>query len=213
MNDNYLTRKNPQNEVPEVESGTVSTVENGNRVENGDSLDKYFDDSKEAWLREYDDGSDLPDAGELDDPESDFDDYEEYSTRKKKRKKDTPKRKRVEYSDAEKPYSCDICGARYKTRPGLSYHYSHSHQSDSGGGRGSSALEDEDVPYTPPRQLHHPSQSVPQASPLSQHSQSFGQSHPSSPHQSMQMGQSNPSGNNSKPTSGDDEGMCDNFIF
>ncbi|KAJ8372956.1 hypothetical protein AAFF_G00272800 [Aldrovandia affinis] len=29
--------------------------------------------------------------------------------------------------DREKPYACDICGKRYKNRPGLSYHYTHSH--------------------------------------------------------------------------------------
>jgi len=30
--------------------------------------------------------------------------------------------------DSEKPFSCELCGARYKTRPGLSYHYNHSHK-------------------------------------------------------------------------------------
>ncbi|KAG7272725.1 hypothetical protein CRUP_038171 [Coryphaenoides rupestris] len=29
--------------------------------------------------------------------------------------------------DRDKPYACDICGKRYKNRPGLSYHYAHSH--------------------------------------------------------------------------------------
>nr|XP_032830294.1 zinc finger protein DPF3-like isoform X2 [Petromyzon marinus] len=29
--------------------------------------------------------------------------------------------------DKDKPYVCDICGKRYKNRPGLSYHYTHSH--------------------------------------------------------------------------------------
>ncbi|KAH9400833.1 Zinc finger protein ubi-d4, partial [Tyrophagus putrescentiae] len=111
----------------------------------GSGLNDTFEDSKDSWLRDYDDGSDMPDAGELDDPESDFDDYEEYSSRKKKsRRKESVKRKR-EYTDAEKPFQCDVCGARYKTRPGLSYHYSHSHQdsggsaSGAGGGGGSSA--------------------------------------------------------------------------
>ncbi|XP_065343504.1 zinc finger protein DPF3-like isoform X2 [Cloeon dipterum] len=30
--------------------------------------------------------------------------------------------------DADKPFSCELCGARYKTRPGLTYHYTHSHK-------------------------------------------------------------------------------------
>ncbi|OQR74393.1 zinc finger protein-like, partial [Tropilaelaps mercedesae] len=29
----------------------------------------------------------------------------------------------------DKPFVCDICGAKYKTRPGLSYHYTHTHGS------------------------------------------------------------------------------------
>ncbi|KAI2805977.1 Zinc finger protein ubi-d4 [Blomia tropicalis] len=112
----------------------ISQNGNGVNCTANSALNDTFDDSKDSWMRDYDDGSDLPDAGELDDPESDFDDYEEYSSRKKKSKrKESLKKRRPDYSDAEKPYQCDLCGARYKTRPGLSYHYSHSHQ-DSGNG-------------------------------------------------------------------------------
>ncbi|BES88753.1 zinc finger protein ubi-d4 [Nesidiocoris tenuis] len=44
----------------------------------------------------------------------------------------------AELTDSEKPFVCDICGARYKTRPGLTYHYTHSHKDggSGGGGRG-----------------------------------------------------------------------------
>ena len=167
LNDNYLTRRHRENEIIGEEMVTNS-VENISRIDVVENFDKFMEESKESWLRDFDDGSDLPDAGELDDPESDYDDYEEYSTRKKKKKKDAPKRKRVEYSDAEKPYACDLCGARYKTRPGLSYHYSHSHQNDGSNGSNSNPMggpnnsgrphmEDEDMPYTPPRQVHHQS--------------------------------------------------------
>jgi len=117
----------------------------------------YSNDSRDTWGYDFDDGSDLPDAGELDDPESDYDDYEEYGSRKKKKRKDTPKRKRVEYTDAEKPFSCELCGARYKTRPGLSYHYAHSHQKEGVG-------LDEESGYTPPR-THGSHSSTPVASP------------------------------------------------
>ncbi|CAH1111494.1 unnamed protein product [Psylliodes chrysocephalus] len=30
--------------------------------------------------------------------------------------------------DPDKPFACELCGARYKTRPGLTYHYRHSHK-------------------------------------------------------------------------------------
>ncbi|RWS13649.1 Zinc finger protein DPF3-like protein [Dinothrombium tinctorium] len=167
MTDTYLTRKNRENEFNDSESNSMSN-ENSVKMECSDSNEKYFETSRDGWYPEYDDGSDLPDAGELDDPESDYDDYEEYSSRKRRRKRDTQKRKRVEYSDAEKPYSCDICGARYKTRPGLSYHYSHSHQNDGErGNRGPPGMEEEDMPYTPPRQMHSQGQHPPQPPPAS----------------------------------------------
>ncbi|XP_008485868.1 zinc finger protein ubi-d4 B-like [Diaphorina citri] len=34
----------------------------------------------------------------------------------------------VDLTDSDKPFACDLCGARYKTRPGLTYHYTHSHK-------------------------------------------------------------------------------------
>lgn len=140
---------NPDHESQQPVASEQVTVKSDNNPENADKL---FENSKDGWYAEYDDGSDLPDAGELDDPESDYDDYEEYSSRKKKKRKETPKRKRVEYSDAEKPYACELCGARYKTRPGLSYHYTHSHQNEGGDGR---RLDEEEISYTPPRLQSH----------------------------------------------------------
>uniref|UniRef100_A0A8C1WF06 D4, zinc and double PHD fingers family 2 n=1 Tax=Cyprinus carpio TaxID=7962 RepID=A0A8C1WF06_CYPCA len=35
--------------------------------------------------------------------------------------------------DRDRPYACDICGKRYKNRPGLSYHYAHSHLAEEEG--------------------------------------------------------------------------------
>ncbi|KAJ8355361.1 hypothetical protein AAFF_G00061770 [Aldrovandia affinis] len=37
------------------------------------------------------------------------------------------KQELVSLEDRDKPYVCDICGKRYKNRPGLSYHYAHTH--------------------------------------------------------------------------------------
>ena len=153
LSDSYLTRRQKETETfdGDSQSSLNEVAVPKSEAPETTSIDKsFYENSKDAWYQDYDEGNDLPDAGELDDPESDYDDYEEYGSRKKRKRKETPKRKRVEYSDAEKPYSCELCGARYKTRPGLSYHYSHSHQE--GEGRG---LVDEDVSYTPPR--HAPS--------------------------------------------------------
>ncbi|XP_034294209.1 zinc finger protein neuro-d4 isoform X1 [Pantherophis guttatus] len=38
--------------------------------------------------------------------------------------------------DRDKPYVCDICGKRYKNRPGLSYHYTHTHLAEEEGEEG-----------------------------------------------------------------------------
>ncbi|UXI16903.1 coiled-coil domain-containing protein 97 [Sarcoptes scabiei] len=152
LNDNYINAYS-RNSAKEADQ---NCLQNGNCINMNSSnsnsaLNDLYDDSKDSWLRYDDEGSDLPDAGEIDDPESDFDDYEEYSTRKKKTKRKEPqvKRKRVEYPDSEKPYQCELCGARYKTRPGLSYHYSHSHQETSNGtlSSGNGSIPDEESSF------------------------------------------------------------------
>lgn len=40
---------------------------------------------------------------------------------------------------------CLVCGARYKTRPGLSYHYTHSHNNTT------DAADDENTAPSPPK--------------------------------------------------------------
>ncbi|XP_027233153.1 zinc finger protein ubi-d4 isoform X1 [Penaeus vannamei] len=55
-----------------------------------------------------------------------------------RRKKSTPKTpsktpkniKKEEDDPSGKPYACELCGMRYKTRPGLTYHYAHSHKEE-----------------------------------------------------------------------------------
>ncbi|KAK7083349.1 Zinc finger protein ubi-d4 [Halocaridina rubra] len=43
----------------------------------------------------------------------------------------TPKTAKKDEDDTTgKPYVCELCGMRYKTRPGLTYHYAHSHKED-----------------------------------------------------------------------------------
>ncbi|XP_068625193.1 zinc finger protein ubi-d4 A-like isoform X2 [Battus philenor] len=41
--------------------------------------------------------------------------------------------------DSEKPYGCELCGAKYKTRPGLTYHFTHTHKEAGAGGGGAGA--------------------------------------------------------------------------
>ena len=164
MNDNYLHKAKQRDNESVTDSdvslnllAAPSSETSSVKAEvNNDSSDKFsFDNSKETWYQDFDDGSDLPDAGELDDPESDFDDYEEYGSKKKKKQKREPKvkRSRSDYTDSEKPYACDHCGVRYKTRPGLSYHYAHSHQNEGGSGSTPNRHEDEDS-YAVPRASH-----------------------------------------------------------
>jgi len=55
--------------------------------------------------------------------DDDFDD-----AKKKKGKKGKPGRKKgVEINPEDKPYSCEKCGVKYKTRPGLNYHVQKCH--------------------------------------------------------------------------------------
>lgn len=102
-------------------------------------------------MNELDDVNDFNDTIDNDDNESDFD--EEYSSKKKKKKKDnltsTGKKKKaavqpIELNSNDKPYKCDLCGMKYKTRPGLSYHYSHTHSVDVENRKQITGLEEED---------------------------------------------------------------------
>ncbi|KYB28897.1 hypothetical protein TcasGA2_TC032347 [Tribolium castaneum] len=130
----------------------ISQIENP-ALQDTDSKDSQLlkDDSKD-W---YYDDQDMLEMDAYDEPDQDSDlDYEEtYSKRSKRRKNtgrgrggnDSPStpgrkkgsgrgRKKAVHSfeptpgDPDKPFACELCGARYKTRPGLTYHYSHSHK-------------------------------------------------------------------------------------
>uniref|UniRef100_A0A8D1WAG4 Double PHD fingers 2 n=1 Tax=Sus scrofa TaxID=9823 RepID=A0A8D1WAG4_PIG len=71
----------------------------------------------------------------------DDEDYEEDTPKRRGKGKSKGKgvgsaRKKLDASileDRDKPYACDICGKRYKNRPGLSYHYAHSHLAEEEG--------------------------------------------------------------------------------
>uniref|UniRef100_A0A8C4WUG6 D4, zinc and double PHD fingers family 1 n=2 Tax=Eptatretus burgeri TaxID=7764 RepID=A0A8C4WUG6_EPTBU len=59
-----------------------------------------------------------------------------YKGKNKTRNGGSSKKKNIDSSaieDRDKPYFCDICGKRYKNRPGLSYHYAHTHLTEEEG--------------------------------------------------------------------------------
>ncbi|KAK7484664.1 hypothetical protein BaRGS_00024072 [Batillaria attramentaria] len=94
-------------ETGEADMHQISAVENP-----AHRLDDFYDDkldSQDQWYDDLEGLGDPPDAGEM-------------SNRGRKRIEKDPNPE-----DKEKPYVCEACGARYKTRPGLAYHYTHFH--------------------------------------------------------------------------------------
>uniref|UniRef100_A0A8C9VPB2 D4, zinc and double PHD fingers family 2, like n=1 Tax=Scleropages formosus TaxID=113540 RepID=A0A8C9VPB2_SCLFO len=57
--------------------------------------------------------------------------------------------------DRDKPYACDICGKRYKNRPGLSYHYTHSHLAEEEGEDEEEEEGESQVPFQPRPEEHN----------------------------------------------------------
>ncbi|XP_050356350.1 zinc finger protein ubi-d4 isoform X1 [Nymphalis io] len=60
--------------------------------------------------------------------------------------------------DSEKPFGCELCGAKYKTRPGLTYHFTHTHKEPGGAPAPGSDNDSRDS-----RAAHSPSAVVPPA--------------------------------------------------
>ncbi|XP_033735985.1 LOW QUALITY PROTEIN: zinc finger protein DPF3-like [Pecten maximus] len=136
-------------ETGEADMHQISTVENpAIRGEiHVEDLEYKSESSKDRWYDEYDNLSEPPDAGEIVDDQSDISDYEETYIKKKKKKSNRGRKKNSEKDvnapeEKEKPYACGACGARYKTRPGLAYHYTHFHNG---------MLDEEVLPPTSPK--------------------------------------------------------------
>ncbi|KAL1485315.1 hypothetical protein MTO96_032032 [Rhipicephalus appendiculatus] len=165
MNDRYLGATRLREQPPEygdADMHQISVVENvaarpaEGMDEAGDKAPVGGEDSNQSWyldeaqesaaaLLEATAVADFPD-----DPETDTEDYDE-TPLMSLQNAGQKKRTRIEYTDAEKPYSCEICGVRYKTRPGLSYHYAHSHiASSSGTSSGSTATSAPADHHAPP---------------------------------------------------------------
>ncbi|GJQ77849.1 hypothetical protein Trydic_g16104 [Trypoxylus dichotomus] len=133
---------------------SISQSENP-ALQDTDSKDSQLlkDEVSKEWFYDEQDMIDM-EAYDEPDPDSDLDYEESYSKRSKRRKgagrgrggSDSPstpgrrkgggrgRKKASAHSfdptpgDPDKPFACELCGARYKTRPGLTYHYGHSHK-------------------------------------------------------------------------------------
>ncbi|CAH0547639.1 unnamed protein product [Brassicogethes aeneus] len=136
----------------DIDMHSISQIENP-ALQDTDSKDSQLlkDDVAKEWF--YDE-QDMLEIDPYDEPDPDSDlDYEETYKRSKRRKGvgrgrggvDSPStpgrrkgpgrgRKKAAHNfdptpgDPDKPFACELCGARYKTRPGLTYHYGHSHK-------------------------------------------------------------------------------------
>ncbi|XP_072948179.1 zinc finger protein ubi-d4 A isoform X2 [Epargyreus clarus] len=58
--------------------------------------------------------------------------------------------------DGEKPFGCELCGAKYKTRPGLTYHYTHTHKDPPTGAGAAAAAAGSDGDSRDSRAAHSP---------------------------------------------------------
>jgi hypothetical protein len=97
----------------------------------GNSNDEWHHQSSHMMMHEdsfenFDANNDNDDSGE-----DDFDDPSS-SKRKKIKKTKTGRKKLNELNPDEKPYSCEKCGVKYKTRPGLNYHVQKAHSNNAG---------------------------------------------------------------------------------
>ncbi|XP_063078887.1 zinc finger protein DPF3 isoform X2 [Engraulis encrasicolus] len=96
----------------------------------------------------------------------DDDDFEVDTPKRKHRNKGRSRgsgRKKADAAavdDQDKPYVCDICGKRYKNRPGLSYHYTHTHLAEE---EGEEEREPPEAPPSPP--VQRPDNHKPQKGP------------------------------------------------
>ncbi|KAJ8378139.1 hypothetical protein AAFF_G00247770 [Aldrovandia affinis] len=121
----------PKREAPPTEGTTLEALLRGEGLDRkGPSNAKEEESLLEIQrVLEADENGD----GFLDD-----DDYEVDLPKRKHRKgrgRGSGRRRTEAASndDQDKPYVCDICGKRYKNRPGLSYHYAHTHLAEEEG--------------------------------------------------------------------------------
>ncbi|XP_056283564.1 zinc finger protein DPF3 isoform X1 [Pseudoliparis swirei] len=136
----------PKREVPPVEATALEALLRGDSlVEKKNNICK-----EEETLLEI---QRVLEAEENGDGLHDDEDFEQDTPKRKNRNRGKNRgssRRRTEpvnADDQDKPYVCDICGKRYKNRPGLSYHYTHTHLAEE---EGEEEEKESDMAPSPP---------------------------------------------------------------
>ncbi|MGH0128122.1 UNVERIFIED_CONTAM: hypothetical protein FKN15_011172 [Acipenser sinensis] len=138
-----------EGELPQRKEGQPAEGTTLEALLRGEGLDKKNNSKDEESLLEI---QRVLEADENGDGYHDDDDFEVDTPKRKHRTKGRGRgsgRRRAEAAvmeDQDKPYVCDICGKRYKNRPGLSYHYAHTHLADEEG----EVERDEEPARSPP---------------------------------------------------------------
>ncbi|XP_077178794.1 zinc finger protein DPF3 isoform X3 [Paroedura picta] len=122
----------PEVDLPLKKDGFTSEGTTLEALLRGEGLEKKIDTKEEDTLQEI---QRVLENDENADEVNEEEEMEEDIPKRKNRPRGRARgsgggRRRNDVSsmdDHDKPYVCDICGKRYKNRPGLSYHYAHTH--------------------------------------------------------------------------------------
>ncbi|XP_033002376.1 zinc finger protein DPF3 isoform X4 [Lacerta agilis] len=122
----------PEVDLPLKKDGFTSEGTTLEALLRGEGLEKKVDTKEEDTLQEI---QRVLENDENADEVNEEEEMEEDIPKRKNRPRGRARgsgggRRRNDVSsmdDHDKPYVCDICGKRYKNRPGLSYHYAHTH--------------------------------------------------------------------------------------
>ncbi|KAJ8341493.1 hypothetical protein SKAU_G00337840 [Synaphobranchus kaupii] len=126
----------PKKEPLPVEGTTLEALLRGESLERKSNNNSNNNSKEEESLLEI---QRVLEADENGDGFHDDEDFEVDTPKRKHRNKGRGRgsgRRKAEAAavdDQDKPYVCDICGKRYKNRPGLSYHYAHTHLAEEEG--------------------------------------------------------------------------------
>ncbi|XP_033127770.1 zinc finger protein ubi-d4-like isoform X1 [Anneissia japonica] len=159
----HVMIRKPAIEGEDVEASTQLLIKGLSEGGSMDDANLPIDTRQEvAFLNDLGPPDDFPDAGEIDNVETESDeDFVLPSKRKtkakpkqtsRKRKAQDPDQQMIPPDEKEKPFGCKICGKRYRNRAGLNYHVTHTHQDDE---------EEEEAEVVPSSPLPMPSMNHP----------------------------------------------------
>uniref|UniRef100_A0A8D1N904 C2H2-type domain-containing protein n=1 Tax=Sus scrofa TaxID=9823 RepID=A0A8D1N904_PIG len=122
----------PEVELPLKKDGFISESTTLEALLRGEGVEKKVDTREEESIQEIqrvlENDENVEEGNEEEDLEEDIP-KRKNRTRGRARGSAGGRRRHdaASQEDHDKPYVCDICGKRYKNRPGLSYHYAHTH--------------------------------------------------------------------------------------